>query len=40
MTREEWQPIKSVSASALERPEAERLAYVASCCEGEEEFFL
>ena len=35
MTREEWQRIKQVSMDALERPEAERQAYVTRACDGD-----
>ena len=36
MTREEWQRIKQLSMEALDLPEAERLAYVARVCAGDE----
>src|SRR5688572_9167468 len=36
MTREEWHRIKSVSMETLDRPAAERLAFVARACAGDE----
>src|SRR4029079_13680728 len=38
MTSEQWRRVKNVSATALERPDAEREAYVTSSCGGDEAF--
>ena len=38
MTSDEWQRVKAVAADALERPEAERLAFVVRQCGDDDAF--